>query len=450
MLKPARDLFTALGLGLAVAILGVAPLAQAASGADWTATDPKYAAMVMDASNGEVLYEKNADAQRYPASITKIMTLYMAFDALSSGKLKLDDRVPISRHAASMAPSKLGVPAGGSVSVDEAMRSIAVISANDMAVALAEKIGGSEAKFTALMTLRAQALGMNNTRYVNANGLPDPRQVSSAHDIAILSRAVMRDFPQYYGYFSLKSFTYNGRTVINHNHLLDKMAGVDGLKTGFINASGFNLSASAVRDNHRLIAVVLGGNTAGGRDAQVKSLLETGFALLHRRDLGEKVTISQNDFEPSANGSAPERTAGETVNGKIDLSDAELASLRAADAAPPKAAPVQTARADVPAQPTARLIRVRAEIGGRHGRKSEGEWRVQVGAYDRKAGAQAQLSAIEHRYADAFEGATGHVTEAGHGKYNARFVGFSMASARDACRTLKAHHQDCVALPPES
>lgn len=449
MLKPARRLFAAFGLGLTAIAMTTIPLDQAAASAAWTTSDAKYAAMVMDASNGEVLYAKSADAQRYPASITKIMTLYLTFDALSSGRLKLDDRVPVSQHAANMQPSKLGVAPGGSVTVDEAMRAVAVISANDMAVALAEKIGGSEARFTALMTLRAQELGMNNTRYVNANGLPDPRQVSSAHDIAILSRSVMRDFPQYYGYFSLKSFTYNGRTVINHNHLLDKMPGVDGLKTGFINASGFNLSASAVRDNHRLIAVVMGGNTAGNRDAQVKSLLETGFSLLHRRDLGEKITLTQNFFEPSAGGEAPSTGSGESLNGKIELSDAELASLRAADT-PVNKPTVQAVDTPVAGPPAPRLIRVKSDEDGGRRRKSEGEWRVQVGAYRRKAEAQAQISAIARRYAEAFEGAEGHVTDAGHGKYNARFVGFSLASAKDACRAMKSHHQACVALPPES
>ena len=449
MFKPARRLFAALGLGLSALTLIVAPATQAAAHPVWATTEAKYAAIVMDASNGEVLFEKNADSQRHPASITKIMTLYLTFEALSSGRLRLDDRVPVSYHAASMAPSKLGVPAGGSVTVDEAMRAVAVISANDMAVALAEKIGGNEPHFTALMTLRAQELGMPNTHYVNANGLPDPRQISSAHDIAILSRAVMRDFPQYYGYFSLKSFTFNGRTVTNHNHLLVSMPGVDGLKTGFINASGFNLSASAVRDNHRLIAVVLGGNTAGGRDAHVRELLDDGFTFLHRRDLGDKALAQASFTEPSdltASPAAPQISAG-----KIELSDAEVASLRAAStpAGTPSAPVAQPASAPVRAQPVARLIKVKTDDDGER-RRHDGEWRVQVGAYGRRTQAEAQLSAIAHHYAQAFDGVERRVVEGGHGHYDARFIGFSAVSAKDACRALKVHGESCVALPPES
>ncbi len=446
MYQPARRLFAAFGLGLTVLSGATALPASVAQAAPWATTDSKYAAIVMDASNGEVLYAKNPDAQRYPASITKIMTLYLAFEALSSGRLKLDDQVPVSLHAASMAPSKLGVRPGQSVTVDEAMRAIAVKSANDMAVALAEKIGGSEAKFTALMTLRAQELGMNNTRYVNACGLPDARQITTARDIAILSRSVMRDYPQYYGYFSVKSFTFHGQTMTNHNGLLDKMPGVDGLKTGFINASGFNLSASAVRENHRLIAVVMGGNTSSGRDHHVEDLLDTGFTVLHRRAAGERITVAENLFEP---GAAPQQGA-EPPTGKIILSDTEVASLRAA-ANPVRKPDVQTASTPIAAPPAARLIRVKSDDdNGRRGHKAQGDWRLQVGSYKLKSQAQAQLASISHRYGETVEGARGAVEEGGRRSFNVRFTGFSAASAKDACHLMKAHGQACVALPPES
>ena len=446
MYQPARRLLAAFGLGMSV-IGGVSALpVSAAQAAPWATTESKYAAIVMDASNGEVLYAKNADAQRYPASITKIMTLYLTFEALSSGRLKLDDPVPVSAHAASMAPSKLGVRPGQSVTVDEAMRAVAVKSANDMAVALAEKIGGSEAKFTALMTLRAQELGMANTRYVNACGLPDARQVTTARDIAILSRSVMRDYPQYYGYFSVKSFTFHGQTMTNHNGLLDKMPGVDGLKTGFINASGFNLSASAVRDNHRLITVVMGGNTSSGRDHHVEDLLDTGFAVMHRRDAGEKIASTQAVFEPGAT----QLAANEPPAPKIVLSDSEVASLRAADS-PIRKPDLQVVQARVPAPSNPRLIRVRAEENADHGgRKGHGEWRVQVGAYKLKSQADAQLASVSRRYAETVDGARGEVSEVGKHSYNVRFTGFSAASAKDACHLMKAHGQACVTLPPES
>jgi D-alanyl-D-alanine carboxypeptidase len=444
MYQPARSLFAAFGLGLAA--LSSVALPSQAFATPAGVTESKYAAIVMDASNGEVLYAKNPDARRYPASITKVMTLYLAFEALSNGRLKLDDPVYVSAHAASMSPTKLGVPAGGSVTVDEAIRAMTVHSANDMAVALAEKLGGSEAKFTALMTLRAQELGMANTHYVSACGLPDARQVSSARDLAILSRALMRDFPQYYGYFSLKSFTYHGRTMANTNHLLNDMPGVDGIKTGFTNASGFNLAASAVRDNHRLIVVVLGGSSSAGRNHQVENLLDTGFSVMHRRDTGEKIAVAQNVFEP---GSAPPEATEAAA--KVVLTDSEVASLRAAET-PAKKAAAQTAEARIPAPAgEARLIRVKSdEDSDRHGRHGRGEWRVHVGSYRLKKQADAELAAVERRYGEAVEGARGAVTEAGRHAYNVRFTGFSAASAKDACHLMRSHRQACVPMPPES
>src|SRR4029079_9715162 len=227
------------------------------------ASQSRYAAVVVDAKSGEVLYAKHADSPRYPASITKVMTLYLTYEALTLGKLRLDDRVVFSPHAAAQAPTKLGVRAGDSISVSEAIQGMTTLSANDAAVAMAEKLGGTESRFAALMTLRAQELGMQNTNFANANGLPDSRNLSTARDLAILSRAAMRDYPQYYRYFSQTSFNFRGRYIRHHNHthVLDEVPGVDGLKTCFTNASGYNIAISGVRDNRRLIVVVLGGPT---------------------------------------------------------------------------------------------------------------------------------------------------------------------------------------------
>lgn len=261
----------------------------------------RYAAIVVDASSGEVLYAKRADALRYPASITKIMTLYLTFEALSTGRLKLTDRVPVSSHAAGMMPSKTNLRPGDSLSVDEAIKVVAIHSANDIAVALAEKIGGSEPRFAQLMSLRAQELGMANTRFVNANGVPDPRQITTARDIAILSRAVMRDYPQFYPYFGERACQVRGQTYVNHNHLL-REPGYDGFKTGFTNAAGWNLSASAQRDGRRLITVVLGGSSAAARDENVQTLMNAGFDVLKKRTLGQKTTIAANIAEPDDSG----------------------------------------------------------------------------------------------------------------------------------------------------
>ena len=180
----------------------------------------RYAAIVVDAATGEVLFARHADSRRYPASLTKMMTLYLTFEALEQGKAKLDDVLTISPRAASQPPSKLGLAAGQTITLDNAMRATAVRSANDMALAIGEHIGGSEARFTNMMTMKAEQLGMTQTRYVTANGLPDARQLTSARDQAILARAIMRDFPQYYSYFGLHDWAYNGRTYRNTNGLL--------------------------------------------------------------------------------------------------------------------------------------------------------------------------------------------------------------------------------------
>ena len=269
--------------------------------------EPRYASIVVDANSGEVLYEKHADSARYPASITKVMTLYLTFEAIAAGRLHLDDRVVFSAHASAQAPSKLGVAPGESVSVAEAVQAMTVLSANDAAVAMAEKLGGTESRFAALMTLRAQELGMRNSQFVNANGLPDSRQISTARDIAIMSRAVMRDFPQYYHYFSQMQFDFRGRLINTHNHMLSDVPGVDGLKTGFINAAGFNIAISGVREGRRLIVVVLGGSSRASRDQNAEDLLLTGFDVMKRRSLGEVTTVAQNLFEPQTSGGAVDR-----------------------------------------------------------------------------------------------------------------------------------------------
>ena len=305
MYQPARRAFCALVLALVAGLAGLSLPASAHAQLPYSGlifNQSRYAAIVVDANTGEVLYSRNADAARYPASITKLMTLYLVFEQVQSGRLSLNEQITVSSHAAGMSPTKLGLRAGETISVDSAIRAVAVKSANDMAAALAERVGGSESRFATLMTLRAQELGMSNTRFANASGLPDRRQLSSARDIAILSRALMRDFPQYYSYFGQRQFVWRGKRLNNHNHLLDSMPGVDGLKTGYINASGFNLAASAQRNGRRLIAVVMGGSSVATRDTHVEDLLETGFTVMARRDRGEVIQVAQNLFEAAPTG----------------------------------------------------------------------------------------------------------------------------------------------------
>ncbi len=246
--------------------------------------NPRYAGIVVDLDNGEVLYAENADERRYPASLVKMMTLYMTFEALESGRLSLHQPLPVSTYAAAKPAVKLWLPAGSTITVDAAIRALAVRSANDVAAVLAEALGGTEEIFALKMTERARGLGLTATTFTNASGLPDSRQVTTARDMVRLAVHVMEDFPQYYHYFGLQSFTFNGKTHKSHNRLVRSYPGVDGLKTGFIRASGFNVATTAVRGQRRLVGIVMGGFTSRSRDAHMADLLDRSFLRSRLRD----------------------------------------------------------------------------------------------------------------------------------------------------------------------
>jgi D-alanyl-D-alanine carboxypeptidase len=270
--------------GAALLLLGAAAPAVA---------EDRYAAIVVDAQTNEVLLADQADEQRYPASLTKMMTLYMVFEALERGQISLDDRIVASRRASRMPPSRLGVRRGDTLTVEQAIGALVVQSANDVAVMVAERLGGSEANFAARMTARARQLGLQDTRFVNASGLPDARIRTTARDMATLSLALWRDFPAYYHFFQTPTNAWRGRSGRNHHRLLGAVEGVDGIKTGYTRVSGYNLASSAVRDGRRIIAVVLGGESAAARDAQVAYLIEGAFEeLARRRTLEAGVTFA--------------------------------------------------------------------------------------------------------------------------------------------------------------
>jgi D-alanyl-D-alanine carboxypeptidase (penicillin-binding protein 5/6) len=405
---------------------------------------------VVDAKTGEVLYEQNADAQRYPASITKIMTMYLAFEALADHRLSFDDRLTVSPHAAAQQPSKVGLRPGQTISVRDAMDAIAVLSANDMAVAMAEKLGGSEAHFAELMTAKAKQLGMDHTQYVDASGLPDNRQLTTARDISILSRAVLRDYPQYYAFFSTREFTYAGRTTRNHNHLLGSMPGVDGIKTGFTNASGFNLAASAVRDDHRLIAVVMGGASTASRDLHVEDLLEAGFTVIKKRDLGQQTTIAQNLREPLPVG-AVERAP--TEEGDADQGGVHIVVDGKAPAGRVHATINAKSDSDGDSACTVKRVRVHHKLVKRciaTAAKTDpgGDWQVQLGAYRSPAQAQAQLAKMNSKFAEVLAASEGGKVQHSAGNYRVRFAGLSADQASKACETIKAQGQACMTLKP--
>ena len=253
-------------------VRGHVPLVHLARGGGFT---PPFSAYAVDGNSGRVLYGKDENALRHPASITKVMTLYLLFEQIERGRLSLDTQIEVSRHAAAQKPTKLGLRPGSTIRIEDAVKAIVTKSANDMAVAIAERIGGDEDSFARLMTRKAHALGMSRSNFVNASGLPDDRQLTTARDLAVLGRAIHDRYPQYFHFFSTPSFRYAGQFMPNHNHLMEQVEGMDGIKTGYTNASGFNLLSSVNRNGHWLISVVLGGKTRLGRDRIMADLIES-------------------------------------------------------------------------------------------------------------------------------------------------------------------------------
>lgn len=316
---------------------------------------PQFASIIVDGNSGAVLQSTSPDGLRHPASLTKIMTLYLLFERLESGKMKLDTEMPVSQHAADQDPTKLNLRAGQTIRVEDAIKGLVTRSANDAAVVIAEAIGGDEEDFAAMMTRKARALGMSKTVYRNANGLPNDEQVTTARDQATLGRAIQERFPRYYRYFSTTSFTWRGEQIRNHNHLLGSVEGVDGIKTGYTRASGFNLVTSMRRGNRHLIGVVLGGRSSGSRDAIMRNLLaenlekgatiHTVVAVTERNSAEASTEIADASDTPArpapqvqvAAAPAPEAAAPRLVS--------RLSALAAATAAMPPAQPKPEAKA---------------------------------------------------------------------------------------------------------
>jgi len=256
--------------GLTVLVAALAITCDTAHAENYS---PPTASIVVDGNSGAVLQASNPDALRHPASLTKIMTLYLLFERLEASKFKLDSPLKVSEYAAEQAPTKLGLKPGQTIAVEDAIKAIVTKSANDAAVVVAENLGGDESNFAKLMTQKARALGMTRTTYINASGLPDDDQITTARDQALLGRLIQKRFPRYYKYFSTESFVYHGEVLRNHNHLLGSIEGVDGIKTGFTRASGFNVVTSVHRDGHYIVAVVMGGRSSLERDVQMRDLI---------------------------------------------------------------------------------------------------------------------------------------------------------------------------------
>ncbi|QRM45440.1 D-alanyl-D-alanine carboxypeptidase [Rhizobium sp. BG4] len=319
----------------ALAIATAAFLAESVT-AEAEAANPKYAGIVVDAKTGNVLYSENADRLQYPASLTKMMTLYMTFEALEQGRIALDTRVPFSPHASAQAPTKLGVRAGGSITVEQGILGLVTLSANDAATALGELLGGgSEDRFAQMMTAKAHALGMTRTTYRNANGLPNTAQMTTARDQARLGIALRQHFPQYYGYFATQSFKFGTRTIRSHNRLVGSVRGVDGIKTGYTRAAGFNLVSSVQDEGRSIVGVVMGGASTPARDNQMRKLIAAYLPKASTRG-GSKLIA-----EP-----APTRAPEIPV---AAASEIDLPHTAPAPAARYEVAAAQTAYTDTPA-----------------------------------------------------------------------------------------------------
>jgi D-alanyl-D-alanine carboxypeptidase len=344
-----------------------------------------------------------------------MMTLYLTFQALESGRLRLTQSLPVSANAAEQSPSKLGLRRGRRIKVEDAILGVVTESANDAAMVLAEGIGGSQSRFAQMMTQQARTLGMNNTTFHNPNGLPDPRQVTTARDMAMLGHALIYHFAQYYPYFSTSSFAYAGVNHANHNHLMQRYEGMDGIKTGYIRASGFNLVASAARDRTRLIGVVFGGHSATSRDNQMALLLDHSFAKAERE--GQSLRMARRTANPdfpqgdSDSNNADEKSEYVALPSKISVS---LPATQRAAPAP--------------------------------------SWGVQVGAYNDPAIGQQALAGIVRAMPQLLSGADPIVQEVSAGgvtMYRARLQGIDEKVARAVCAYLIRHGQSCLTVAPE-
>jgi D-alanyl-D-alanine carboxypeptidase len=452
---------------------------------------PPTSSIVVDANSGAVLESSNPDALRHPASLTKMMTLYLLFERLESGKLKLSSELPVSAHAAAQAPSKMGLKPGDSIRVENAIKAIVTKSANDVAVVIGEALGGSEPNFGRMMTAKAHSLGMLHTVYRNASGLPDDEQVTTARDQSIIGRALRDRFPQYFHYFATRSFEFRGRTVRGHNHLLGSVAGVDGIKTGYIHESGFNIVTSVHRGDRYIVAVVFGGRTARARDARVESLIDDTMRRAVAKRTAPKVVEGWNVATPVAHAepvpardprdqmaSADGPLAGSTVPIKatpvktITVHPAHVhAPLALVPAngklAPPSTATVteiSTVKSDIPPISTASAREAtQGTLSAKHVHtasavptplpapeaKPHSGWMIQVGAFDDEKEAQHRLSTAKEKAKSQLGNADSFTEKVSKGKkslYRARFAGLDEHAAKAACQNLKRSDIPCLTL----
>jgi D-alanyl-D-alanine carboxypeptidase len=417
----------------------------------------KQAAIVVDAESGAVLYESNSRAQTYPASLTKMMTLYLLFEALENKKFELDDEFEVSQQAANQPATDLRLQAGDSITVSKAIPALIVHSANDVAVVIAEAISGSEEAFARKMTKTAKELGMKQTVFRNASGLPSKGQLTTARDMAILGRALMSRFPDYYEYFATESFRYKGRTYQTHNRVLKNYPGATGLKTGYTRASGYNLATSAKRNGHQLIGIVLGGKSTRSRDAQMMALLDQGFVLADTGAMSVAASLP-NAQAPVAKPKASDAPFAVAmippVKPVIAIEDPEAPNL---DGLVAQVLPTAEAQGDggitaeTLALQTAALPVPKAApaIGAALG-ETKITWGIQVGAFTAHEPAKKAAAAASEKVPALLKGVqvlVDQITgEDGGTLYRARLVGLGETDARKACTELQNQSMPCMAF----
>jgi len=400
------------------------------------------AAIVVDMNSGRTLYEQSPDAPRVPASLTKMMTLYVLFTYLRAGAISPDSDLVVTPYAASQSPTKLNLKPGATIRVADAVNALVTLSANDAAVTIAENLAGTEQNFARVMTQKAQALGMMSTVFRNASGLPVDGQVTSARDMSILAQHLIRDFPEYYGCFHTRYFSYNGRRYRNHNRLLFGYKGTDGIKTGYTRLAGFNLTASVHRDDKHLVAVVLGGRTGSQRDAAMRSLLDQNFpkAVAGKpRPVESAPLVASLEAPPPAPPPPPTKKQLYALASAVPT--AEPVSLSDNSPTTAKAAP-----APAPANPVvADVTPASSNMVG----ASDGPYHVQVGAFTSEAEAESRLGEVQGRATTLLDGHQPLAVTFQKDDtqwYRARFAGFSQDSAKSACAELKRMSFDCVVM----
>ncbi|GAA5099267.1 D-alanyl-D-alanine carboxypeptidase [Bartonella acomydis] len=407
----------------------------------------KYAAIVIDANTGKTLFQANATLKRYPASLTKMMTLYILFEAMHMRRVTPNTPIPISHYAATRPPTKIGFKAGQTISAEAAAKALITKSANDVATAIAEYLGGNEKKFARMMTAKARKLGMIHTHFANASGLPDVRNYSTARDMATLSLALRKHFPQQYKLFKTKSFTFRGHTINSHNKLVKMMKGVDGIKTGYTQMSGSNLASSMRLEGRSIVAVVMGGKSSTARDEHMASLLNQYLPKASQIKDNGRLMASVNHNLPTGN-----NIPIPLIKAKPTNLEGEVSTLLTAFAEQPRNSNTAIAavnQAIIPTPNPQKILSVETKIVTAS-LSTNAEWAIQIGSLPSKEQAQTLLSKAKNIAYSSLKNASSHMQlfeKSGRRYYRARFVGFqSKKAAFNACSTLKKANFNCYTV----